>query len=136
MAKKKSTKKSSSKKKSAGKKSSKKKSTGKKAAAGNVDPLAEAKVELRQSVTNAVKAFAHIANAAEREAIDGLLAVAPEHTETHQKLAERKKKLEKGDTESVASDILAQIRGALKNHQIDFGGSGSSSSKTRKARKK
>jgi len=140
MAKKQSTKKKtakkSTKKTAAKKKSTKKKSTKKKAANKKVDPLEEAKVELRDSVKNAVKAFAHIANAAEREAIDGLLSVAPDRSETHQKLAQRKKKLEKGDTESIASDILTQIRGALKSHKIDFGGSFPRSSKTPKSRKK
>lgn len=136
MAKKKSTKKKSTKKKSTKKKSTKKKSTRKKPAGKRVDPLEEAKVELRESVKNAVHAFAHIANAAEREAIDGLLSVAPDRTKTHEKLAKRKKKLEQGDTESIASDILAQIRGALKSHNIDLGGGTGRASKTQKSGKK
>lgn len=140
MAKKQSTKKKSSKKKSTKKtntkKKSTKKSTKKKAASKPVDPLAEAKVELRDSVKTAVKAFAHIANAAEREAIDGLLSVAPDRSKTHEKLAKRKKTLEKGDTESIASDILTQIRGALKSHKIDLGCSADRASKTQKSRKK
>lgn len=124
--KKKSSKKKSAKKKTSKKKSSKKKSAGKKAASKEVDPLEQAKVELRDSVKNAVKAFAHIANAAEREAIEGLMSVTPERMKSREKLAKRKMKLEKGDTESVASDVLAQIRGALKSHNIDLGGGGSS----------
>ena len=141
MAKKKSAKKKASQKKASSKKSTKKKTKKKKASKKNasnnkVDPLAAAKVELHDSVKNAVKAFAHIANANEKEAIEGLLSVAPDSTETHKKLIQRKKKLEKGDTESIATDILTQVRGALKSHKIDFGFGTSESSKTRKSKKK
>jgi len=129
-AKKKSTKKKSAKKKSTQKKSAKKKTTTKKK-----DPLEKAKLELRDSVENAVKAFAHIANVTEKEAVDRLLAIAPDDTEAREKLTQRKKKLQQADTENLASDILTQIRGVLKDHKIDFWGSSDRSSKKRQSSK-
>jgi len=134
-AKKKTTKKKATTKKQTKKKTAKKQSATKQAASKKVDPLEEAKGELHDSVRNAVKAFAHIANATEREAIDGLLAVAPESAGSRKKLLKRKKKLEQGDTESIASDILTQIRGALKSHKIDLGDGSSDSSKSRDMKK-